>query len=501
MGRPALVAVFEPLAVGLAAVGVFGWALLGAAGVTDNDAFFHMLMARRIAGGELWPSIDSLPLTVLGAAGPDHHWLWHLLLAPFALADPGIAGLHWAQVVTAALVPVVLVVVLRRWGAPWPALWAALGVFGALVMPFRVSELRAQNLAIVFIVVALWGLARERPRTLAVVGLLFAEAYHGVVILVPLVLVHVGVVRALEGRWALRPGLFAVGGAVLGFVLSPWFPENVDYLLFHTLYKVGNPAGLDVGREWMSPPVLHVLRESWSVLAALGVALAAWVWRRGYRAPGRSATALALGAALLMGGLYLKSWRFVEYFVPVAAVAGALLVRDALAAEGGRSLPRFARPLAAAALGLAVAVHGLAGVRFVHAHPDYDVARFDPIGDALGRLASPGDVVLNTAWSDYPLLLWVAPQVRFVTGLDPTYLHFADPARSALLQGLRAIHPTDEPDPAPVIVEQFGARFVVVDPTAQGLAGRLMRSPSAKAVVASPAGVLFRLEGELPPLR
>lgn len=486
--------VAEPVAVGLAALGAFAWALVGQPGVTDNDAFFHMLMARRIAAGDLWPSIDMLPLTVLGDAGPDHHWLWHVLLAPFALADPGVAGLQWAQAVTAALVPVALVVVLRRWGAPWPALWAALAVAGALVMPFRVSELRAQNVAIVLIVLALYWLVRERHRPLLVLGLLFAEAYHGVVILLPLVLIHVAAVRALEGRWALRPAAYALGGAVLGFALSPWFPENVDYLLFHTLYKVGNPAGLDVGREWLSPPLGFVLRESWSVLAALAVAVGLWVWRRGWRLPERTSAVVLLAATVLMGLMYLRAWRFVEYFVPVAAVTAAVLVRDASAGQGGARPLRVARALLPAALVAAIAVHGAAGLRFVHAHPDYDVGRFRPIGDALGRLAAKGDVVLNTAWSDFPLLLWVAPHVRFVTGLDPTYLHFEDPARSALLQGLRAAQAGDEHDPAPVIAEHFGAQWAVVDRSAQGLAERLLRSPGARAVAASPAGILFRIE-------
>ncbi|GMV39380.1 MAG: hypothetical protein AMXMBFR64_10960 [Myxococcales bacterium] len=482
------VAILEPVCVGLVALAAFGWALLDAPGVTDNDAFFHMLMARRIASGELWPSIDSLPLTVLGSAGPDHHWLWHVVIAPIALLAPTVQGLEWAQAITAALVPVVLVILLRRWGAPWPALWAALAVTGALIMPFRVSELRAQNVAIVMIVAALWALDRERPRALAVIAFLFAQAYHGVVILAPLVLLHLGAVRLAEGRWTFRPAVHALVGVVAGFALSPWFPENLDYLLFHTLYKVSNPQGLDVGREWLSPPLTHVLGESWSAFVGLGLGVGLWGWARGWRA--RSATTLLLVAATVtMLLLYLKAWRFVEYFVPVAAVTAALLARDALPA-----LPRVARVVSPLALALLVVAQGQAGIRYVHDKSAYKIEPFLPIGEALERLGEPGDIVFNTAWADFPLLLWVAPRMRFVTGLDPTYLHFQDAGRSALVRGLRAATPEDPHDPAPVIAEHLRARWVVVDPTAQGLAVQLGRSPAAKLVAFTPVGALFRLD-------
>ena len=136
---PAPLAVFLVSAAGLAAV------ILPASSLVTIDGYYHLKVAELIADRGPWVDIRWLPLTVLGEEGPDHHWLWHVLLVPFTwIPDPFVA-LKIATIVTAASVPALVTWLLVRLGVPWPWLFGLLAIGGAAVMPGRLAMLRAQN--------------------------------------------------------------------------------------------------------------------------------------------------------------------------------------------------------------------------------------------------------------------------------------------------------------------------------------------------------------------
>lgn len=482
----------------LAIAGVLAATVFPLAGTLGVDCYFHHTVARQMVQQGAWYlDIGWLPLTVLGKQGPDHHWLWHLLIVPFAaFADP-LVGLKLAAVATAAAVPTSLLAVMRalRVPGPWPYLFALLATVGASVMPGRLLMLRAQNLAIIFIAAILWALVRRRPVWVGVLTFLFMQAYHAAVIVAALALLAFVGWLACRRVLTHRLLLAAAAGGLAAVLINPWFPSNIDYLLFHVLFKVTNASRLAVGLEWASPPLSHLLAESWPVIAALvvsGATAGLVAWRR--RGQHRSAFPVGLviwfGVTLLCLVLYKLHWRFVEYFVPVAAVTSGLLTRQALILARPRRRIRLAALAAATLLVLASGWIGLDTVRRYSVEtPD----RFQQVGVALQRGAAAGDMVFNSAWSDFPFLLWYAPQARYVTGLDPNYLEFEHPRLSGMWRWLKQVRPTEPTDPALLIRQHFKARWAVVNIRDRGLLVRLTRSPRAKVVARSSAGVLFEL--------
>ena len=204
-----------------------GSVVLPAEHLVTIDGYYHFKMAQWIASSGPWVDVRWLPLTVLGDAGPDHHWLWHLLLVPFTWFPNPFTGLKWASVITAAAVPACLCWLLHKLKAPWPALIALLAFTGAVIMPGRPLMLRAQNLAIIGVVGALLCLTSQRHRLLALVSFAMMQAYHGAVLLLPLAFLDIALRRICFQQWAWRSALAVAVGLSAGLLLSPWFPDNV----------------------------------------------------------------------------------------------------------------------------------------------------------------------------------------------------------------------------------------------------------------------------------
>ena len=71
-----------------------------------------------------------------------------------------------------------------------------------------------------------------------------------------------------------------------------------------------------------------------------------------------------------------------------------------------------------------------------------------------------GERVFNTDWDDFPRLFFFDPAHSYVSGLDPTYLYTQDPELSKLYENITL---GKEKDPAPLIRDKFGARYVFTD--------------------------------------
>jgi hypothetical protein len=78
----------------------------------------------------------------------------------------------------------------------------------------------------------------------------------------------------------------------------------------------------------------------------------------------------------------------------------------------------------------------------------------------LRRNVPPGETVFNTDWDDFPKLFFYDPTHRYVSGLDPTYLYDANHELSKLYEEITL---GKVKDPAPLIRDRFGARYVFTD--------------------------------------
>jgi hypothetical protein len=460
-------------------------------GFVDFDGHFHLRVAQWIAHFGLWTDIPWLPYTVLGERGPDHQWLWHLTLVPYTwISDEG-AALAWATAGNAAMVPAVLAFTMRMLRIPAAPVFVLLAVCASTYMPGRLLMLRAQNIAIVFMLLSIWAMARERYRTLLLLAFLFLASYHAAIVLVPIAVLGCAVHSALQKRAVAAPLLAVGAGLSLALLISPWFPRNIEFLLFHIFYKTAAPVYGEhlstlVGREWYPPLLQNLLFDSWPAHLLLTAAVASLAVRA-YREQGwrpATETLLAVGVALLFLGLYWKAVRFTEYYVPLCALAAGLAARDAwpaafLTRAGTVSL------IAASAIFASVGLTQLG--RFALMPRDYLAA----VGERLNELGKPGEIVFNSSWGDFTALVWWADAFRYINGLDGHFLAYRDPGRLAtwLALGAGAVK-----DPTEVIAAGFGARFVVVSAQHDSLARQLRESPRAVERVSSKDGWLFEIK-------
>jgi hypothetical protein len=470
---------------------LFRWNLLHWTGFLDFDGHYHLKVAQwAVLQGRPWTDIVWLPFTVYGERGPDTQWLWHLMLMPFVFIDDPAQALDWANACNAALTVAVLGFVMRHLGVPLAPLFALLAVTAGETITARLLMLRGQNIAVAFMALAVWAMARGRPKTLAVVAFLFMQSYNAAVILGPMALIGAAVRSFAQRRVELQLPIAVAAGLTLAMVVNPWFPRTFEFLMFHTLYAtVSVRDGMILslaGTEWFPPSWQTLLWESWPSHLTLAAAAAALAGRR-YRDPAFRPpvdTQIALGVALMSLAFYFRAVRFAEYYVPFTALAAGLAARDCWTPVRLRA----AAVTAALAAWLLVAANvGFAGTsRGVRLPADY-LAR---VSQRLVELARPGEVVFNTSWSDYMALVWWAGGLRYVNGQHGHFLAYGDPTRLLIWLELGA---GNVADPVTVIRGAFGSRFAVVARTNHKLAAQLLADPRAVLQVDSPEAWLFEL--------
>ncbi|MGB7924881.1 MAG: hypothetical protein WCF57_16695 [Pyrinomonadaceae bacterium] len=71
-----------------------------------------------------------------------------------------------------------------------------------------------------------------------------------------------------------------------------------------------------------------------------------------------------------------------------------------------------------------------------------------------------GQMIFNTDWDDFPRMFYYDTTHTYVSGLDPTYLLDKNPDLSKLYVDITL---GNEKDPAPIIRDRFGARYIFTD--------------------------------------
>lgn len=439
-----------PLQVGLGLAALLAWVQWAAAGLVGVDGYYHLKMAA-LMRGDLTPSFPWLPLTILNPADyVDHHWLFHVLLLPFAGGDL-VAGGKLATVLFGAAALTMAAWLLRAQRVPG-AFWWAVGLFAASsAFLYRLSMPRAQSLSLLWLLLAAHLLLQRRERWLLVLGVTYVWLYDAFPLLLVVAGIYVLAARLLEGEW--RPGalLYPAVGLALGLLLHPYFPHNLAFIAHHLVAKL-DPTGVPVGNEWYPYSTAQLLENSGTALLAFAAGVGALGWsRRRLSLP----TALMLGLSLVFGALLLQSRRFVEYFPAFAVLFCAFAWQPVLQ---GRRLPRSLRALAAVALLTLAAWTGQRARSDLAAEPP--PTQLAGAAHWLAANTPPGTLVFQSDWDDFPRLFFHNSRNVYTVGLDPTYLQRADRARYLLWVDLSQGRGLDV---SAAIREQFGADFAVSD--------------------------------------
>lgn len=461
----------------------------------DPDAFYHAHISARMLNQGPLTSFPWLDLTSFGKSFADHHYLFHLILGP-AIA---VFGEFWGTQAMATLLA----------AFAGFALWSALrslkgdadkttdgGAWVLLTLTFlvplftiRMLAAKASPLAVGFFIVMIGAMLFRRPLFMAIAGILFALSHGGWIIGIAaaglMLTADVIASKVLDEKswkqsvsnapWITFASLLI--GIAIGLILHPNRSTILQFLWLQVVeigVKTQNGA-LAQGLEWFPAnptdliPVLAPLLIAF-ILLIPGLIFAGKRYEEQTQRKLFRRTIILAAPVALTFALTLKSHRFIEYLAPALALwlmsLWVLVDTERFKALVIQEFRAFKRPvrriLTVVLLALAIALP-VQQVRkaWTSLHGDkfpFDVYR--ATFREISKRANPGDRVYHSQWDEFPML-WAADDgLRYVSGLDPTFLFHADPDLSAAMYDLTYGNVTTTA--WEIIVERTQSKFVFV---------------------------------------
>lgn len=471
----------------------------------DWDGYYHIrwssLLWESLSQGKGLPSFDWLPLTVLNPQDyNDHHFLFHLLQIPFLWFLEPVMAAKVGAVVFATLAIFSCYWILYRYKVDYQLLWLAAILTCANSFYFRMNMAKAPPLTIIITIIGVYLLFERKYVWLLPLMFAFVWTYSLFPLLWFAAIIWTLIIAWNERRFEWRPLAYTTIGMILGNVINPYFPKNLLLFWehFYTKFKVGSDFAVAVGGEWYPYTGMELLMNFPVALLAMLIGYILFMPKNG-KLP-EKATFFLMFTTLLLAAQF-RSKRFAEYFPPFAILFAAFSWQafqkanrtelpedfrkeiepylDAAKPSERQAMWDTVRQVGVWAVGVALMIflaYNLAGFhRFgfnesglidtIRGNEDADryqrAMEWAQGTDANGNENIPaGELIFNCTWDDFPKLFYYDQKHSYVYGLDPNYLYSENPELYKLLVDITT-GKTD--DPAPIIREKFGSRYVFAD--------------------------------------
>jgi hypothetical protein len=432
---------------------LFGVIQFSTMGLVDVDAYYHTKMAYLIRTEGFKPEFKWLPYTILNAREyVDHHFLFHVFLAPFTFLGNLVLAGKLGAIVFASLAVWTGGIVLKNLKVIGAEFWA-LAIFASSTgFLFRMSMARSQSLSLFWLMLTILVLFKQRWKWLIALGWSYVWLYNAFPLIIIVVAVYVIAARITEGGWYWQPLVFTVGGVVLGLVINPYFPINLAFIYDHYVAKL-DIKSISVGMEWYPYNTDSFMKNSLVALAAFVFGAFAW----GSSREKMSLPALFMfGLSLVFGIMVFQSKRFIEYFPPFPVMFAAFAFQPII----NELKPRWYLTAGAGLILLAVV-----GVALFQAKTDF--ADTDPptlfSGSSrwLAQNTPKDSVIFQTDWDDFGRLFHFNSNNVYIVGLDPTYLSLA--SKPMYDEWVDLTQGRGETDWAVQIKRDFNACYAITD--------------------------------------
>lgn len=425
---------------------VFYYILSGSDYLVGYDSYFHIMFSKLLRERGFISSLPWLQFTIHKDFFIDHHFLWHYLLIPFTIGDLFTGG-QIATLVFFLIAGCSLYLVLEKSGVRVPILWSLAGLFSSYHFLYRMSLLRVQSIALALLLLIFLLSAEKKYRWIYFLSIIFVWLYDGFPLLIAITLFFCLARWLVEGKADWKLFGTSILGILSAMVVNPYFPKNFTSLVYNasrSLFK--NAPGISLGSEW-NP------YDTWDLLTISAPAFIFFFMTIIYQSFAKKRKTDELAALLLnilCLVLVLKSRRFIEYWPVFATLNAALLI--------GRRVSRIVivigfiliSPLLIA--NISDTYNDLKGAK--------DPTKFKGAAQWLTENTSPGDIVFNSDWDDFPFLFFYNQSNYYIVGLDPMYMYTYDSGKSSLY---RSITRGKFKEPASTIREVFGSHYIFVD--------------------------------------
>ena len=470
----------------------------------DWDGYYHIrwsqLLWQNFSQGKWLPTFEWLPLTVLNPQDyNDHHFLFHLLQIPFLWFFEPVMAAKVAAVTFASLAVFSVYWLLYRYDVKYLLVWLVAILTCANMFYYRMSMAKAPPLTIIITVIGIYLLFERKYVWLLPLMFAFVWTYSLFPLLWFAAVIWTLIIAWNERRFEWRPFGYTTAGMVLGNVINPYFPHNINLFLEHFWTKVKvDDFAVAVGGEWYPYTGLELLTHFPVAMIAMLIGYILFMPKNG-KLP-EKATFFLTFVTILFAAQF-RSKRFAEYFPPFAVLFAAFSLQAFLIPQTLQLPEHFKREIepyldagkktetqelyytlkliGITFLGFILTVYFVFNFKGVHvlgfnqegiaetiANNDSDSRYRRAMAwatgvDSSGKENIPaGERIFNCNWDDFPKLFFLDTKHNYVYGLDPNYLYSENPELYKLLQDITN---GKVDDAAPVIREKFGANYVFAD--------------------------------------
>ena len=471
----------------------------------DWDGYYHIkwsqLLWQNFSQGKWLPTFEWLPLTVLNPADyADHHFLFHLLQIPFLWFWEPVTAAKISTIFWATLAIFSVYWLIFRYTVKHQLIWLAAILVCSNAFYYRMNMGKAPPLTIIITVLGIHLLFQRKYVWLLPLMFAFVWTYSLFPLLWFAAIIWTAIIAWNERRFEWRPFAYTTGGMIAGNIINPYFPQNLGLFFEHfaTKFKVGADFAVAVGGEWYPYTGMELLMNFPIAMLAMLIGYILFV-PRGGKLPERAAFFLAFVSILLAA--QFRSKRFAEYFPPFAILFAAFAWQaffapkivelpdefkreidpylDAPVTTERESWIDAAKRAAPWVVGIFLVIFWFYNLVGIHRWGFDESGMIDNItsnepGDKYRRAMQwatgldesgadnipKGELIFNCTWDDFPKLFFYNTKHRYVYGLDPNYLYSENPELYKLLKDLTE---GKIDDPAPMIREKFGARYIFAD--------------------------------------
>lgn len=391
--------------------------------MSDPDYYYHVALSKQIVANgfpETVPQVKDIGWNILFT---DKEYLYHVITSLFYSLF-GEAGIRASSVVLLSITSLTLAFQsLKNLGL---RLFLLPLVIVACDPHFlrRMLMVRPQTLAVLLFVFILIGFISQRKYMVLIFSMLFALSYHGLQI--PGLLIAASLVTTLvaQPRYIRLAG-FCVAGLVMGCLLNPYFPGNIEMLtqITHILHDTAiKGSEVSYGRELYAWNTREFLDYSWLSFAVLILAFVSLGHLHGgTRESEKEDFSLLFFLTISLCLFFIVSMytpRGREYLVPCAVLLAIQVLRQT--------------PITGTVLIALTMIAQFTAIQFrypmLYAN-EKDMASKKQLIAALELLPKDEKAhVLNCNWSQSPFLMYARPNMTFVDILDPSYLMRANPS-------------------------------------------------------------------------
>lgn len=466
---------------------VFFLALLGCAvllswaSFPDPDAFYHAKASLLVWQHGFIHAFPWLDLTTLGAGYMDQHLLFHVIEAPFVAVFGMHLGARLVAVLLAATCLTVTYALLRWMKIRYAEVWIGL-LFASSPLMVRLLLAKASPLAVMLFVAGLVATWKRKPWLVAAISIVFALSHGGWIYLIgSIVLMGIGDAlyrRVMEEKWSwatVHAFIASVVGVVFALLVHPNFPQDFS-LLWIQIVKIGlgTPyAHVILGTEWLpvQPGWMLSGLALWAIALGSGIAAAFMAPRKPFdHDAARATVTFAFPVAALLA-MTFKSRRSVEYLVPTVVLwvpwiwnmVDFAKLRELSHEVFTAKMRTYLPYLLFAAIGGLVVKNVQSAYLTLHdgVYPD---GVYEEAFREVSARAKQDDRVFHSDWDEFPILWSLDDRLKYIAGLDPTFLYEASSTLSDAYRDVTWGQTTTTPEQVwDFVHDRINAQFLFID--------------------------------------